>query len=344
MQDQTKALQLNIFEWLKKNVEFKEPMVYELSELFQVSQDSIYRRMRGEKMMTLEELLKLYDTFDFSLEDVVSSSASRVVFSFQPIMEGTFSFIDYLVYINNMLQQIANCTDKTLYYLANDVPLFHMLNTPSIAAFKLFFWQKTILGFQEFKDKRFNLEDRHDKVNHISREIRDAYFRIPTVEIYSQQTIDTTLRQIEFYLKSGHFENAEMALFLCDEFVRLMQHIKLQCEQGVKFKIGEQEPHTNHQRYEVYFNEVLYSDTTILVNSDDQKMTYLTNNGLNVLRTDSEAYYNHSLNSFQILKRKSIGISEGNDRERNRIFRQFENQILRFKEKLSIEIKAEKML
>ena len=95
--------------------------------------------------------------------------------------------------------------------------------------------------------------------------------------------------------------------------------------------------------YQVYYNEVLYSDTTILVDTDGDKMVYTTNNGLNVLRTDSEEYYEHSIKSFKILQRKSVGISGGNDRERNQTFKQFENQILRFREKLAIEIEADKL-
>ncbi|MDC1211998.1 hypothetical protein N8Z73_00815 [bacterium] len=123
-------LQQSIFSWLQKHGRTKEPLVHELAELFDVSQDSIYRRMRGEKVLSLEELWMLYQEFDFSLEEVVSSSKSRLVFSFQPITQDGFSFIDYLDYINNMLDRIANSSEKTLYYLANDVPLFYALNTP----------------------------------------------------------------------------------------------------------------------------------------------------------------------------------------------------------------------
>ena len=314
-----------------------------MAELYGVSQDSVYRRMRGEKVMTLEEILLLYDTYDFSLEEVLSSSKARLVFSFQPISENGFDFIDYLEYINTMLERIAACDHKMLYYLANDVPLFQMLNTPAIASFNLFFWQKTILGFDQYKDKKFKLGIKDDRVNRISREIQDAYFRIPTVEIYSQQTIDTTLRQIEFYLKSGLFEFMETALVLCDEFLKLIRHIKSQGEHGRKFRLSDTETALMDVDYQVFFNEVLYSDTTILVESDGDKMTYMTNNGLNVLRTDSVEYYDHSMNSFNILQRKSIGVSGGNDRERDRIFRIFEQQILRFKDKLALEIQAERM-
>ena len=118
----------------------------------------------------------------------------------------------------------------------------------------------------------------------------------------------------------------------------LVKHIQLQCEHGRKFKIDSKVVDGSNISHEVYFNEVLYSDTTILVDTDGDKMTYMTNNGLNVLRTDSEEYFEHSMKSFKILQRKSIGISGGNDRERNRIFRLFESQILRFKEKMAMEI------
>ena len=336
-------IQLSIFEWLQRHAVVKEPLVYELAELFNVSQDSIYRRMRAEKMMTLEEILMLYDAYGFSLEDVLSSSKTRLVFGFQPITQDAFNFIDYLEYINNMLEGIAKAKSKTLYYLANDIPLFHALNTPAIASFKLFFWEKTILGFEEYKDRKFELNTVDERVNIISRKIREAYLKIPTIEIYSQQTIDTTLRQIEFYLHSGHFKDANTALVLCDQFLILVKHIQSQCETGKKYKMKGSVEDGSSVLYQVYYNEVLYSDTTILVDTDGDKMVYMTNNGLNVLRTDSEEYYEHSIKSFKILQRKSVGISGGNDRERNQTFKQFENQILRFREKLAIEIEADKL-
>lgn len=49
------------------------------------------------------------------------------------------------------------------------------------------------------------------------------------------------------------------------------------------------------------------------------------------------------MKSFNILQRESIGLSGGNNMERNRIFRLFESQILRFKEKMAMEIQAEKL-
>tara|TARA_B110000046_G_C12820714_1_gene325272 strand:- start:409 stop:663 length:255 start_codon:yes stop_codon:yes gene_type:complete len=84
-----------------------------------------------------------------------------------------------------MLERISRAQDKKLYYLVNDIPLFHALNTPAIASFKLFFWEKTILGFDEYKNKQFEIGLVDDGVNAISRRIREAYLEIRTVEIYS---------------------------------------------------------------------------------------------------------------------------------------------------------------
>ncbi|GAB5539327.1 MAG: hypothetical protein Salg2KO_14300 [Salibacteraceae bacterium] len=329
-----------IFEWLRQNAHIEPPIAFELSELWDISLDSVYRRMRGEKLMKLNELLQLYHEYDFSLEEVVASSKSRLVFSFQPILEGAFDFLQYLEYIDNMLGSIAACSNRKMYYLANDVPMFHLMNAPALASFKLFFWQKTILGFDAYKNRSFKLGEVNDRVNKLSRSIRDAYFSIPSIEIFSPQTIETSLRQIEYYLMAGHFEDNKTALYLCDEFANLMRHIKVQCELGRKFKAGS-EPTNNHSStYEVYFNEVLYSDTTIMVEADEERLVYLTNNGLNVLRTNAAPYYEHSLQSFRILQRKSVPVSLGSDRERNHTFNVFLNTIDRFKKKLQAQMDA----
>ena len=70
---------------LLKKVEEKteEKLVDVLSEKLNISNDSAYRRIRGEKIMTLDEILILSTKFNISLDETIGQSKNNIVaFSF----------------------------------------------------------------------------------------------------------------------------------------------------------------------------------------------------------------------------------------------------------------------
>lgn len=146
-----------VFDWIRKRQVTDEPFVHELGEVLELSTDSVYRRLRGETALNLYEIERITEVYDFSLDEVMGTSATRLAFNYKPIREESFHFIDYLKYIDNMMSTIAATTNPRMYYMANDIPFFQLMNSPLIASFKLFFWQKTILDFKSYKHLKFKL-------------------------------------------------------------------------------------------------------------------------------------------------------------------------------------------
>jgi len=337
-----------VFDWIRKRQVTDEPFVHELGDVLELSTDSVYRRLRGETALNLYEIERITEVYDFSLDEVMGTSATRLAFNYKPIREESFHFIDYLKYIDNMMSTIAATSNPRMYYMANDIPFFQLMNSPLIASFKLFFWQKTILDFKAYKHLKFKLFEKNDAINELSRSIRKSYFEIPSVEIYSPQTIGTTLRQIEYYLYTGHFEDLKASLLLCDALDQLVEHLRNQCEYGHKNSIknmdameAEISMDDEQDMYKVYFNDILYTDATILVKMENQKVSYLTNNGLNVLSTKDEGFFDNSIRTFEILRRKSTNISKGADRDRNRTFNTFLERIDKARGQFKLYIKSQ---
>ena len=79
--------------------------------------------------------------------------------------------------------------------------------------------------------------------------------------------------------------------------------------------------------YQLYYNEVLHTDNTILVRADDVKMAYLTNNGHNSLFTLDQNFYDSTLRSVKNLIEKSSLISGSSEKERSRIFSSYQKKI-----------------
>ncbi|MEX2595792.1 MAG: helix-turn-helix transcriptional regulator [Salibacteraceae bacterium] len=334
-------IQVRFFQYLKEKLAPGLTLVDELAELLCVSNDSAYRRIRGETSLSMNELSKLSKHFGVSIDKMIGSDSSTVSFNFQPLNESSFNFMDYLRSIRQQMTFIHEADEKEVVYMANEIPLFHLMHAPELAAFKLFFWQKTILDFSSFTNKKFKLGQKNVDVNEVSRNIRDLYCRIPSVEIYHAETIDTTLKQIEYYYVTGYFEDRSEAMILLERLKKLVDHIKAQCEVGFKFKPTEDGnppqhvPYVKEGNYVVYHNEVLHTDNTILVRMGDRYLSFLTSNGISSLSTTSEWFYESTSNALSILKRRSTLISGTSEKERNSVFLNYHDKIDRLMKKLS---------
>jgi hypothetical protein len=215
-------------------------LVDEVADVLQMSNDSTYRRIRGETALSLDEASILCKAHDISLDSVLQAGKNEITFHFEPLDERSFTFMDYLGSILSNMEMIDSAEEKEVIYMANEIPLFHLLNSPALAAFKLFFWQKTILDFSVFRETKFKLFQKDDEVSDISRKLRALYCKTPSVEVYNSETIDTTLKQIEYYYETGYFEVADEAIILLDHLTILVDHIKSQCEMGFKFNYDKE--------------------------------------------------------------------------------------------------------
>lgn len=336
----TESIQAHLFQTIKERLGPNMSMVDEVADTLEISNDSTYRRIRGETALSLDEASKLCKAHDISLDSILQAGTNEITFHFEPLHEDSFTFMDYLGSILSSMELIDSAEEKEVIYMANEIPLFHLLNSPALAAFKLFFWQKTILDFSTFRNMKFKLFQKDEQVNDISRKLRALYCKTPSVEVYNSETIDTTLKQIEYYYETGYFESSKDAITLLDQLSQLVDHIKLQCENGFKFnydadgEVPEYVPYHKEGNYTVYHNEVLHSDNHILVRMGDQHLTFLTSNGVNVLYTKSSYFHDEAYRVIDNLKKKSTLISGTSEKERNKVFLNYHKKIEALKSKL----------
>lgn len=347
MDNTNMVVQHRLFAEVKKIIGASD-YVSELSDLLDLSQDSIYRRLRGETLLNIIEIQKLLIEYDLSLDDFLDTSVRRVSFSFQPIRDGGFTFVEYLSYIERMMRRVVENEHPHMLYLAKDIPLFHLMNAPALAAFKLFFWRKTILDFKSYRRKKFSFQERDERVNDLSRKIRAHYYKVSSTEIYSPETIDTTLNEVLYYAHAGLFEDLNDALVVLDSLEQLVLHLKAQCEEEYRFKLvksGEDNSESSVRDprvdYKVLYNEILFTDATVLVKLDHEKWSYLTNNGLNILATRDENFYDQCFESFDVISKRSTLISGNSEKERSQIFNRYASRIRMVRKRLENEIEQD---
>jgi transcriptional regulator with XRE-family HTH domain len=319
--------QVLFFQHLKSQLSPHIAMVDEIAELLGISNDSAYRRIRGEKPIDLEETYKLCSHFKISMDQLLHLKSDAFIFSGKLNSQASNNFEKYLEDVQQQLQLINSFEHKHIYYLIKDIPPFTHFQIPELALFKFFFWMKSILHHEDLKGVKFNLEDtRYEKYQVISKKIIDLYNRIPITEIWNIESLNSTLRQIEFYRVAGSFTHKDDVKLLLLKVEELINHIERQAELGVKFTLGT-EPAINSPSYQMFVNELVLGDNTFMAELGDTRITFLNHSVLYFVGTRNEAFNTCMYNNLQNLMKKSTMISRVGEKERVQFFNRLREKI-----------------
>src|SRR4051812_26862774 len=118
-------LQADFFTRLKSYIPPHVSLVEELVSLLHLSHDSVYRRLRGEKYITLEEIKLICDHFHVSLDELLNLKGNAVVFFRNEEKDSDQPFVDYLQGILRQMKYFNSFPNRTMYYLCKDSPIFH---------------------------------------------------------------------------------------------------------------------------------------------------------------------------------------------------------------------------
>ena len=295
-----------------------------------MSYDSAYRRIRGEKSLTLEEIHKISREFNISLDSLLNTSSDRINFRSLILENEKFSLKDWLKGILFDLKNIKEASEKEIIYAAKDPPLFHYFQFPEIAAFKMFFYQKTLLRIPDFNDKKFVINETDPEILDIGKSILSISVRIPTTEIWNEDTFRISLRQIEYYWVAGYFEKKSDVVKLFDVMDKWISHIQMQAEMGFKFIHGT-EAFGIEDSFRLYENEVVLNDNNIFIRTNNKKKVYIPFNVLNLLITSNEKICAVVENHMRGLLKDSVLISVSGNKERNRFFNKLHQIIDEFR-------------
>jgi hypothetical protein len=316
--NQQETIQEILFQAIRNRLSPNISFVHELSELLGISYDSTYRRIRGEKELTLEELKTICLHFEVSVDSLFSIRSNNVIFNSLAIGENGFDIDKWLHSLLMAIRMIQAAKEKEIIYAAKDIPVFYYFEFPEIAAFKIFFWNKALIPASGYEKKTITLEA-PESLYETGRQLLMHYVKIPTIELWSEETISSVLRQIEYCFVSGFFTSTQDVFRLCDVLEAWLSHVQSQAEYGFQYMHGT-EPDGVVNNFKLYQNEVLVTDNTILVTADGQKTSYNTYNVINQLITSNPVFCNQVDKSLRNLMQKSTIISGTSAKERHRFF------------------------
>ncbi len=303
---------------LPENVSF----VDELADLLNISRDSAYRRLRGETIMSLEEVKALYLRFGISIDELFSQDSELVTFHRRVVTYNDYNLEKWHNSILKNLEFLSSLDKKEMIFSAKDIPVFHYFRVPELNAFKHFFWMKTLVGYPEYEKLKFSFEAVPEKLMATALKTYEIYSSIPGMEIWNEEAIYDTLRQLEFYFECGFFKNVSQASFLCDHLTSLLNLVQEEAANGTKEKGGA---------FNLYNNEIFIADNTVFARMGDKRCVYVNQNSLNILLTFQEPFCEQTETYLKNLIMKSTLISKTAERERNRFFNNMRDRIDQFK-------------
>ena len=320
-------IQVNFLAEVKKHVRTNLSFADELAEALSVSRDSAYRRIRGETILSLNEVKTLVAHFKVPIDALLASKTQALTFQHQAVDHAQFTFSHWLQSILDKLGIIGAFpeSDKELIYYAKDIPIFYYFTFRELSAFKMFFWMKSILCYPEYENEKFKA----DKVPLVDVEagekIWNQYAALPTTELWSDETLNVTLKQILFYFECGFFENPDDALILIEQFGVLIEKIRKWAASGTK---------EGGARFNLYKNEILVGENTVFFKMGKKRIVFLSHNITDTLASSDEVFCEQTERFLNNLISKAPLLSGSSARERDRFFNQMADKIKALKEKI----------
>ncbi len=332
---ENKDLQQKLFQFIKSRMASDAAPAEEIAGLLNISTDSAYRRMRGEKQVSFEELVKLCTHYRVSLDQLLNIQTGAFIFQGNLLHEKTHRYDAYLAGMMHTMAYFASTPQKEYYYLCKDMPIFYHWQFRELATFKYFFWMSILIYFPEFRNRKVNMNEYPDELWQLGRNILDLYNQIDSFEIWNLESLNATLHQIDYYREARMFQSEEDALKVYESLEKTLDHLEEQARLGYKFGIDDPEKKPLG-KCQMYFNDIIILDNTMLVVQDNSRMALVPHSVINYMMTRDLAFCEHLNQYIQNLMRRSTLISETSEKERARFFRILRERITRRKEKLDL--------
>jgi hypothetical protein len=310
-------------------------LVNEMCDLLDLSMDSAYRRLRGETSLTFDEIYKLCQQYQVSFDSFSSVYPNNVTFNYQHMGKDLEGFHNYLKDLHGNIQAIRNAPNCEIVYAARDIPIFQNYCYPLMSAFKMFYYMKSIMNVTDFEKEQFNPDMIPKEFLDLGRGIYEAYLDVPSTEIWTDQSIYSTIKQIDFYWESGLFKSTKQALAVCKELQEEINDIQQHATYNSKFNVNH--PPVEKNNYKFYNSDVEIANNTVFVKMGDVRMIFHSHHTFYLMSTSNQNYVEETKQWLDNIIRKSTLMSGVAEKQRYQFFRKVNNTLRKLIEKIEDE-------
>nr|WP_319397676.1 hypothetical protein [uncultured Carboxylicivirga sp.] len=318
-------IQQKLFDEIKNKLEPNLRLADVIGDLLQISSDSTYRRIRGDKELSLSELKLLCSHFDISLDHLMNHRVDSIPFNYTPLSFGSSDV--YEKYMNRLAQlyiALAKSGKAECKITAQDVPVFHFLPYTELTFFKVYALFRSLTN-EVITYEAFVKQLDKDKLETTYHSIVDSFLQIPSTEIWSDHTIEPILNLLSYYNDIGSFESNENALLLVEQLQSMVKDIEQKTQVASKVYKGIATP------FNFYLSPVDMQNDFIQMKSPKGTTTSIKLFTINAIFTTDQAFNEETERWIDNTKIKSMQLSGTSERERFRFFNQLKSKVQKLK-------------
>lgn len=325
MKEQEKFIAL-----LKKAAPGNINLANEIVSVLDLSLDAVYRRLRCETSLSIDETVRLCHHFDIPLEALNEDIPNVVTFKINKLGSNLSSFTGYLEALKKDMSWMLKFDRSKLVYAAEDLPVFYNFFYPKLSKFKIFYWTKSFLNIPEMQIQKLEDAEIPEEWIAVVKENADLFMKIPSTEIWNVDTIKSTLQQVLFYWDAGFFSSKESAFEVIADLENMMMQIKQQADVGRKLDIRTGQ--FSNKEYELYISDLMIGNNTVKIEAEEKRATYIGYNSFNFMRTSNHFFNEQSAQWLENLISKSTLVSRVSEKSRNQFFKNKLDQINQLKQ------------
>jgi hypothetical protein len=311
-------IQKIFFETVKQNLPSNLRLADEVSDVLKVSQDSAYRRIRGEKELTMNELSVLCRHFNLSIDSAINNQAGNISFRYSPIdMSNMDNYYLYMQHLATLMESIAKAKEKEIIFMAVDIPLPHFTPYMELTLFKIYTWFQSVSKLTVSYEKFCEMLD-IPLLRNIYAKITNAYLRIPSTEIWTNNTIDPIIHLLDYYIDLNCFESRESFVLICTQLLQLIENLEM---------LAEKEYKGNDSFYRMFLSSVAIMNDFMITKRDGVNVTTIKLYTINGMFTSDTTFCSEVEKWMHNSISKSISLSGNATRERFQFFRKLKDRI-----------------
>jgi hypothetical protein len=269
--------------------------------------------LRGETEFSINELFKISKKYNISVDEIFGKQNDLVTFKYTKLTDDAENFERYLTRLVFHLKSMLSFEFKKLSYIAAEVPIFHSFFTDKLSAFKLFYWQRSVLNVKTYQNVKFSWDLIPKKLIELARHAHEEYMKVPCIEVWTDETILTGLRQINYYYESGLITK-EITLNLFEDYRLMVEDLNVMANNARRHVSDKNET------FWMYASEIVLGTNCIYLEMGELKHSYISFNTMNSLSTNNQQFCEETEHWVKNIEKKSTLISGVGEKFRYKFF------------------------
>lgn len=333
-------LQKSFFERIRKERHAAdENFAQELARFLNVSETSAYRRMNGSIPLTFNELQRIAKYYEVTLDEHFELSGEQinpeVTFSWKYGQDADQAYIGFLKWLLTDLKKTDTKHSRVMFH-AKDFPVFFNFIYPEIGEFKSFFWQKTFIRIDRYKSRKFSCKRLSREPTKLGKRIFANYAELASMELWNDEVFTSILKQIQYAQEVNFLASEADAGILLKRLKELTHHVQKMAELGKKFLPDK--PEAGGGSFELYHNDVILGDNSIILEDRGQRSMYISQNIIQGLITTDQHFVDNSYLIKTNLFKNSLLLSSSAEKERVKFFGTLRNKIDQVADELEVKL------